>query len=473
MLDLQNSILLLGLLFFFLKALDFIYLFQTKEYRFDRLFSHLKEEGWLKVFILRSFRLPAKSIRNIILAGFSFFAVVGFFYILQLFSIKEILVFAAFFPLTSFFVVTSSVLATGVLAERKRQRIINQAAALRKDCPGIFIGITGSYGKTSIKEFLSQILSHKYRVAKTEANMNTEVGVALSIVKNLNVNTQFFIAELGAYKKGEIAAAANVIKPKYAILTGIGNQHLDLFGSRDNLVAAKSELLKAIPPDGRIYINKDIEGYEKIIAGLKPSICLYSSSAPADIYSTHITKSNADIVYHNGHFRIETQLLGKHNIINLLPCIALASDLGMTTDEITNAIKKINPVKGKLSLHPGFGSSTVIDDSHNANVEGFIAALETAAAFPQKKKVIVSKGIIELGTEKESSYKRMMETLMNTDFVLYTTDELFEKLDPKNKVILFHNEESLLKHLFPMLDSNVLLVIEGKFPISFVNKLII
>ncbi|MBI2051684.1 hypothetical protein HYT33_02890, partial [Candidatus Roizmanbacteria bacterium] len=239
------------IIFVFAKILDFTYLFQTKEYRFDRFLSFVKEEGIFHILYTRRIRLPAKTPRNFLILLFAAAASILIFPFLLTLSVPLLLVRLFLSPVSALFFTALLVLATAIPARIRRKQIIQKADKLVKKSNAVFIGITGSYGKTTTKEFLAHILSAKYRVGKTEANLNTDIGIAISVLKNLKPDTQFFVAEIGAYKKGEIAKACKIIKPKFAIITAIGNQHLDLFGSKKNLILAKKELLDVLPKEGR------------------------------------------------------------------------------------------------------------------------------------------------------------------------------------------------------------------------------
>ncbi len=469
-------VLFLAVVFFLVKSLDFIYLFQTKEYRLDRFFSFLNEDGVLLILYLRQMRLPARTIRNYLLVGFSLLVALFFWLVFKVESTPTILISFLLIPPLSFVSVLTATLLSDIPAMIKRNGLIDQAKEKMNNSQAVFIGITGSYGKTSTKEFLYQILSQKFKVAKTEANMNTDVGVALSIIKNLQKGTQFFIVEAGAYRQGEIKDICQLIHPKYAILTSVGNQHLSLFGSRKKLIESKKELLASIPKGGKIYINKDIAEWDKIIENLKPSICLYSDKSKTDIYAKKISflgdSLTAIIVYGNKELAVKTNLLGGHNIVNLLPAIALALDLGMDQEQVTKAVMKINPLNAKLSLHQGIRGSIVLNDSGNSNVEGFLAAIRTANRFHQSQKIIISKGIIELGFEKTNSYLRIINELNHSDLTLFTTDKLFKELDSHHRVRLFKSEADLLEELSRTINSHTLSVIEGRFTNQFIKALI-
>ena len=436
-------LLIIGLIIFLLKSLDFLYLFQIKEYRLDRILTFFKEENIRKILYLRMIRMPAISIRNLLIVQGVFFNIIPLYLLFKSLDFGFLLIFLFLAPILALLTMLLGVFLSDIPVQIYRNLIIYKTTQMVKSSKAVFIGITGSYGKTSTKEFLSEILSQKYKTSKTEKNYNSDIGVSLSILKNLKPDTQYFITELGAYKKGEIKKICNIIQPKYGILTGIGNQHLNLFGSRKNLIEAKAELLESLPPQGTAYINRDIKDWQ---------------------YFSEKTKAKKEYFsLDNMPFAIKTNLLGKHNLQNLLPCIALASHLGIDKSIILKVIKNLKPIQGRLSQKKGPNESTLLNDSYNSNVDGFITAINTARQMNFAKKLILSRGLIELGEEKTVSYQKIIEEINKSDLTLLTTDNFFKRLDSKNKVEYFQNENQMLDYIKDRIDKNTLIVIEGRF----------
>lgn len=462
-------------IFSFLNSIGWIYRYQIKEYRWDRLTSTLKEKNWGVSLLIFRFQMPAKSLRNLIILFINIF-IYTVLYLITSPSLLIIVFYGLLMTLFSFIVTSISVIITSLPVYVYRKRLIYKAKKLSNNFKGVAIGITGSYGKTSVKEFLFTILSERYKVAKTDKNMNTDIGIALSLLRNLKLHTQYFITEYGAYKRGEIKEETKIIKPKISILTGIGNQHIDLYKTHNNLIAEETYILSILDKTDKVYINADFSNSKRITTGIKAQAIYYSIENKEDIYAYDITSSithtSAYIKYKEKILHIKTLLLGKHNILNLLPCIALASDLGLTVKEIEEGIKKIKPVNGKLSLHKGFNKSTILNDSLNSNVEGFIAALQLAKDLPFKQKTIISQGIIELGVEKRASYQKILDRLYGTDITLITTDTVFKALDKKNRVIVLNDVDSIINHISEI-NINSLIIIEGRFPQRLLSKLII
>ena len=432
---------LVFLVFFLIKSLDLVYLFQVKEYRLDRIKSMFNDENFWYIFYGRAIRLPAKSIRNFLIILLNVSLILFIQTLIIGLSVWVWIMMILSCPFLAFMSTVFGVEVTRILAWWQRRRSIKQAEFMIGKSKAIFIGITGSYGKTTTKEYLYQILSTKYKVAKTDANKNTDVGVALSVIKNLKHDTNFFIVEIGAYKRGEIKKVCNFIRPHYAIVTAIGNQHLDLFGSKENLIKAKKELLESLPQLGIAYINENIKEKKPLTENIQCQIKIYPAS-------------------------------NNYLDANLTPCVFLAKDLGLKDVEIEKTIAKIKSSTHRLTLAKGKNSCGIINDSANVNVAGLLMVIASAKNHSYSKKYLMTRGIIELGKEKIISYQEILEKMDQTDFRLVTTDKLFKKLDRREKVIYFSHEKKLVEYLCQVLDKDTLLVIEGRFHPKTIQQLI-
>lgn len=474
------TLILLGLLLILIKSLHFLYLFQIKEYRLDRFFSMINEQGFLNVFYSFHFRYPSKSLRNIVIFLFSISCCI--FFLLIALEDSDIYLRASYSavvsPFIAFLLVLFGVLITQIPVSVYRQVLILRAKLKVKKSSAIWIGITGSYGKTSVKEFLYELLSIQFNTAKTQANYNSDVGIAISILKNLKKNTEYFITEFGAYKKGEIKKASSYIPLSYVVVTGIGNQHLDLYGSRQNLIDEETYLAYTLNKSGQLFLKDDLPHRsisskevhaEKIYYGLRNNSTIRAiPMTPANEYQ------RAKIMYRHQSFIIETKLLGQHTIENLLPAAAIALDLGITTEKIIKKIYELEPIPGKLSIHNGKNQSLVINDASNSNSEGFIAAIHTLNSFQHKSKMIISQGIIELGVEKRDTYRRILAELLKTDIILLTTDKDFKEVIEKkykDRVHTFNDVDSLKQSIFTLINEHTILLLEGKFSSTFIASL--
>ncbi len=278
--------------------------------------------------------------------------------------------------------------------------------------PGLIrIGLTGSYGKTSVKHILGTILSEKYPTLITPASFNTPMGVSRAIRERLTSSHQIFVGEMGARHVGDIKELCRLVKPTIGIITSVGPQHLETFKSIERITKTKYELIDALPQEGsRSYFYNDgaicKQLYDKttktkVLCGRDPETSdvwcdNVSVSAQGSSFTLHIRNK--------GSIDCQTRLLGEHSLQNILMASAVASDLGLTLKQISHGINKLQPVKNRLELITRPGGFTIINDAFNSNPVGAKAALNVLKAFPERR-IIITPGMVELG-EKEAEYNR-------------------------------------------------------------------
>ncbi|MBO4573419.1 MAG: UDP-N-acetylmuramoyl-tripeptide--D-alanyl-D-alanine ligase [Clostridia bacterium] len=313
----------------------------------------------------------------------------------------------------------------------------------------IKIGITGSYGKTSVKEILRSILSEKYNVLVTPYSYNTPLGVCRT-VKRLDSTYDVFIAEMGARREGEINELCQLVDPKYGIINGITGQHLETFLSINRIKKTKFELADWLKNNGGTLIvtcdNEntcsmldELENENVVVAGLD------TDKAP-DVYAEDVklTERGAEFTLCFGDGRsvsCRTSLYGTHNVSNIVLAAALAEKLFLTPEQIAAGIARIKPVPHRLEVSVNDGGVTIIDDSYNANVEGTKAAVEVLDTFSGRK-IIITPGMVELGrTEDRENYEFGRRLAKNIDLAIlvgshgaYTIRDglLFEGFDMEN-----------------------------------------
>ena len=273
----------------------------------------------------------------------------------------------------------------------------------------IRIGITGSYGKTSVKNILKTVLSVKYRVLATPESYNTPFGICKT-VNELTDSDEIFIAEMGARKKGDIAELSRLVSPSIGIITGITNQHLETFGSINNIIDTKYELILNLPENGFAVFSADnpytVEMYDKCkigkaIAGIKGAV---------KAENIKITENGTEFVLNSGGISavIRTKLLGRHNVTNICLAAAVAEKLGLTAAQISFGASLITPVPHRLELTKSERGVYILDDGYNSNEEGFYAAAEVLKGIGNRK-IIVTPGIVELGNKQYEINKRAAE----------------------------------------------------------------
>ena len=462
-------------------GLFYLWLWQIKEYRTDRMRAYLRDEkniiknnifyliGLVLILVFyfsqqifvylalllftftfyqilieiknRALKRPVFTFRIL----FTFFTIVVLYSIIALYWIPAfagmtrpsvLLLLLLFFYLSTPILISLIILFTNPFFNFQKKRIIKKAVVKMRNLKKVkTIGITGSYGKTSAKEFLFTILNQKYKVVKTEGNNNTNIGVARTVLNKVSDDADYFICEMGAYKIGEIAEICGIAKPEIGILTGINEQHLDLFGSIENTIQAKFELIEALPENGIAILNGDnkyiksrIKNQEsrdlvppllkgaRGISGLDvEKIILYSLKNISDI---KVMPDCVEFIYKNQKFK--ANFLGRHYVENLLAAIMTAENLGMNLEEISKAVEKIKPSKFMMRKLDGLNNAVFIDDSYSANPDGVIAALDYLnEVYRDYKKIIVFPGIIELGKESEEVHRKLFNEISKVCDIAY------------------------------------------------------
>lgn len=466
--------------------ISWIRMFQIKEYRFDRLKSQLLEGGW-DYIIAHTAKPPAKSLRNgiILIFGLTIHGACAVYLSTLITAPLHAAITCILAYPVGFVAVTMGVMLSTPLAAMKRQKTIHTAKQALTNHPVSATVISGSYAKSTVKELLFALSSSHFKTAKTRNNMNTEVGVAQCVVDSLTPQTQQFIAEVGGYRMGEVRDASTVLQGHidWAVITAFGNQHVSLYGSRDNLIRAESELLFCMNPDSTCYISlhayQDPLFQSEILPKAHCRFITYSldETSHADIIASKIITSasgvRATIFYGGKRLEVESALLGKHAIENMLPVVGWGIDHAIDAKALKHTLQTLEPLPHKLSVHRGVGESSVLDDSGNSSLHGFLAAIDVMSDFSQTHKVIVGPGIIELGDEKGSAYERLIQRLNDVSIPYITTDSSFNNFDTKGMVQVVKTEKEIMYFLHKLDLKNTLILLEGRQPKKRLESIII
>ncbi len=289
------------------------------------------------------------------------------------------------------------------------RRYFRDAQRRLQENPGLIkIGITGSFGKTSTKFILGTLLKEKYNTLLTPSSFNTPMGITRVVREQLKPEHEVFIAEMGARHKGDIAELVDLVHPEIGILTSVGPQHLETFGSIETVAATKYELIEGLPQSGAAFFAADGAWCETLYekATVEKTLAGLADTCPIRAENIRVTNegSSFTLVTPKGSIDCSTPLLGRHNIQNAVLCAAAALHLGLTPAQIQAGMSKLTPVEHRLQLIQGNGGVTVIDDAFNANPEGAKAAMEVLSAFPGRR-ICVTPGMVELG-EMEAEIHR-------------------------------------------------------------------
>lgn len=266
------------------------------------------------------------------------------------------------------------------------------------------IGITGSYGKTSMKFYLGELLNSQYNTLITPESYNTPMGVVKTIRMMMKPTHEIFVCEMGARHVGDIKELCDIVNPHDAIITSIGPQHLETFGSIENIIGTKFELGDAVNGKGKILVNGDDENIKKGKTKYK-NVITYGFSDDNDYKAKDISVSykgtKFTVVSKSGEeCEYETSLLGEHNVLNLLGAISYCNEKGISLSSLIIPVRRIKSVKHRLELIDG-GEICYIDDAYNSNPNGSKAALKVLSLFDDYTKILCTPGMVELGEKQD------------------------------------------------------------------------
>ena len=356
-------------------------------------------------------------------------------------------------------------------AERKLSRYPNV----------VKIGITGSYGKTSVKELLVQVLGKNFRVAYTPKNVNSDLGISRFILSTNFHDIDVAIFEMGAYNKGDIKLVCDIVHPTIGILTAINQQHLSLFGSIENIQSAKYELLRAIPKSGLSITNADNARAMQFVNELESRVVTFGAEPenhPTCLIETVKSEGTAlDIQYliHKGSSKetlhVTPGVLGEHQAMNIAPCILVASELGLSNAQIIEAVNEVIQPDQSIKMY-SFGKATIIDDSYNSNPTGFKAALELFNSFPSSRhRIVITRGMHELGPESPELHERIGNEIsfFVDELVIITPDfaddmkrGILEKYHTEVKEIF--DPETLRAYFETLQHTDAVILLENRIP---------
>ena len=340
------------------------------------------------------------------------------------------------FSLAPLWLILGNLLMTPIEAIM-RQRFLNQASQVIDNIHPKIIGITGSYGKTTTKNFLRDIMSVRYRTYATPKSYNTLMGISLAINQDLtdDYSVEYFISEMGAYVTGEIERICQLTPPDISIVTEIGPQHLERFGTLENVKLAKYEIIKNLAPDGVGVFNWDNAYIRDMVAQNYPNtrITVSQELSLAEAQSQNVTWIAIDIqetlsglsftivnTQTTEQEPIITSVVGEHNVTNLLLATAVAYHEGIPLRDIAFRIRTLQPAESRLVTQTTAEGITIINDAYSANPKGVISALKVLGMYRSGKRLLITPGMIELGDLHDVENRKLGElaTQHATDIVL-------------------------------------------------------
>ena len=344
----------------------------------------------------------------------------------------------------------------------------------------IVIGVTGSFGKTSTKNYLAGILAEKYNILVTPGNFNTLLGVIRTIREQLRPYHQVFIVEMGAKQKNDIKEICDLVHPTIGIVTAVGEMHLETFKSIENIQDTKFELINSLPADGVGIINNDskyISDYKGITSQCR--IIRYAVDNSADYKATDVQYGANGLSFRlNDGEQFNSRLLGAGNLLNILASMAVADYLKVPVNKQKNAISRLQPVEHRLSMKVANGI-TVLDDAYNSNPQGAKMALEVLKNFAVEngnKRIVITPGFVEMGHKQYEANKTLGTHIAHRcDYAIIVNETNRESIKggideggfPAEKVYLAANLTDAHAHLATILRAGDVVLYENDLPDNF------
>lgn len=282
------------------------------------------------------------------------------------------------------------------------------ATAVRKLWGKIGIGITGSMGKTTTKEAMAHLLSVRYRVHRSKGNFNNHFGLPLGLL-TLEPEYDLAVIEMGMSHAGEIAALARIALPNEGVVTSVGPVHLEFFDSVAGIARAKYELIEALPHGSTAVLNGDDEYVSQFGRDFKGKVIVFGLKAAADVRAENIELlgpegTRFDLVTQGVRQSVRSPLLGKHNVYNVLAAAAVALEHGISPSEIAGALPSLQPADQRGQVVQ-LGNITVLNDCYNSSPKALMAAVDTLAAMPARRRIVVAGEMLELGPTGEQLHR--------------------------------------------------------------------
>jgi UDP-N-acetylmuramoyl-tripeptide--D-alanyl-D-alanine ligase len=448
-----------------------IYILQREDYNPKRflafVYSDLRWYAYEKRQAI-DWTLKAKAIYYSCLLLISIL-IIGAVYLLHFWTIIFVIILIPLLPILALLVL----FCFSPLDYFLKKRVIVQAKNILSKIKTPVIGITGSYGKTSLKEILAVVLSSGFKIVKTPNNINTDLGIAYFIIAQQKeiAEADFFIVEMGAYQIGDIAKICDLISPKYSFLTGINESHLERFGGIENTIKAKFELAERTAR--KVILNFTDENVKNNYTRFKLSDVMgvdYSSVSEINFLPNFFGLS---FDYDGKTF--STKLLAKHNIILMAMALALAKELSLDLNKAIVPIAAMPIIKNRLEPISNTASNLmIIDDSYNGNFNGFVSGLEVLDRAPGRR-LVITPGLVELGEKKEERHREIahLYAAKKIDLVLivknsatnYIIDE-FKKIDFSNYKV-YSDAISAHNDLGAVLKSGDTIIFQNDWPDNY------
>ncbi len=437
-------------------------------------------EKELKSDYIKPLVYTARVIRQILIMVLLYLVIVAVAYFLGFTAMMYLMLLS---PFIAYILIYPMHVITYPIEATFRRLFKNSAKSILKSNRDlIVVGITGSYGKTSSKNILNEILSEQFYTLATPASFNTPMGITITIREQLKSTHEAFIVEMGADKVGDIVELSEFVEPKYALITSIGPQHLSTFKKLDNIIKEKMSLAEKLPSDGVAILNKDnvyINDYvmnnkdvKTVSYGImNPNVDYQAVDIKYSINGSHFT-----VKHHNEMYEFNTRLLGEHNVLNILSGIALGRELGITWEKLQIAVSNVKFIEHRLELKT-INNRSFIDNAFNSNPEGANMSLKVLSMMP-KTRYIVTPGMIDLGPiQDDENYKFGYNMKDRVDVAILVgknqTKPIYKGLLDsgfiEENIIVFDTVKEALAYVYQVSTIDDIILLENDLPDAFNN----
>ena len=380
--------------------------------------------------------------------------------------------------------------ARGVLPLERSiaRKFLGEAERRMRSYPGRVIGITGSYGKTTTKLIVADLLASRYRVLKTASGVNTTMGIARVIREELRDEHEYFVVEVSAYGPGEIREVCDIIHPRLGILTAVGVQHLERFGTPEAIAEAKYELLASLPPGGTAVVNADdamcLRLAERAASEGKRVVRYGLDEAQRDLA---VRGTDLEISVRGTRFRVvtetgeaetfQTRLLGRWNISNILAALAAGLECGLPLQAMREAVARLSPAPRRLEIREEGGIVKILDVA-NANPRGAQMALEVLSQFSGGSRIMITPGMVELGPIEAEENRRFGQAAASVcDYVVLVGPEqtrpiregLTERGFPADRILIARHADDVAEQLAGIVRPGDTLLFENRLPDTYLE----
>lgn len=349
-----------------------------------------------------------------------------------------------------------------VIVNNTLEALQQLSQAWRMRSGAMVVGVTGSNGKTTVKEMIASVLSTQGKTLKTQGNFNNHIGVPLTLLRLQE--EKLAVVEMGASASGEIATLAALVRPNIGVVTNCAQAHLVGFGSHEGVAKAKGELFESLSEDGVAIINRDDPFAAFWLSCVKNgSVISFGFNVEADVTAEQNETGQWQISTPVGSFELKMPLTGKHNVSNAMAAAAVGVALGINSEEIAFGLEQVQPVIGRLTFVNGVNGSQIIDDTYNANPASFAAAIDVLVQSKGEHWMVIG-DMAELGENADEIHADLglKAREAGVDY-LYACGEKSRSAAASFGLnsFFFEDQEDLIKKLSEQITGDVTVLVKG------------